>query len=212
METTYSSSQVASLTGITLRQLQWWDEHGIVVPARDGHRRLYSPEDLAEIAVICELRRKGFSLQRVRKVMRFLQKELGRRLVETTLANSEVHLLSDGKHLFLEDSHRGVIDVLKNARQPLLAVCLSDAVERVRSELPASQSKAPQSASQKRSHRARPAASAQRRGPEQRSALRLERAVPGLAASTLGRRVRTRNGIPAAPVVGRPGQDHGGAP
>ena len=40
-----------SLTGITLRQLQWWDERRIVVPAREGHRRLYSTEDLAEIAV-----------------------------------------------------------------------------------------------------------------------------------------------------------------
>jgi hypothetical protein len=162
VETTYSSSQVASLTGITLRQLQWWDEHGIVVPSRVGHRRLYSPEDLAEIAVICELRRKGFSLQRVRKVMRFLQKELGRRLVETTLANSEVHLLSDGKHLFLEDSHSGVIDVLKNAKQPLLAVCLSDAVQRVSAEVRPPRGRAT-------------TARAQRRGPELRSALRVNR-------------------------------------
>jgi DNA-binding transcriptional MerR regulator len=164
--TTYSSSQVASLTGITLRQLQWWDEHGIVVPDRAGHCRLYSPEDLAEIAVICELRRKGFSLQRVRKVMRFLQKELGRRLVETTLANAEVHLLSDGKHLFLEDSERGVIDVLKNAKQPLLAVCLSDAVKRISGEL---------RPTQERRTRRRPAARAHSRGPELRSALRVDR-------------------------------------
>jgi len=131
VEATYTSNQVLEMTGITARQLQWWDERGIVVPARSGHRRLYSAEDLAEIAVICELRRRGFSLQRVRKVMRFLQKEMGRRLVETTAANSEIHLLTDGKHIFLEDSERGVIDVLKNSRQPLLAVCLSDAVQRV---------------------------------------------------------------------------------
>ena len=32
---------------------------------------------LTEVAVICELRRKGFSLQGVRKVMRFLDRELG---------------------------------------------------------------------------------------------------------------------------------------
>jgi DNA-binding transcriptional MerR regulator len=132
---TFNSSQVVELTGITARQLQWMDERGIVVPTRDGHRRLYSLEDLAEIAVICELRRRGFSLQRVRKVIRFLQKELGRRLVETTATNSEVHLLTDGKNIFLEDSERGVIDILKNSRQPMLTMSLSDAVERVRGDV-----------------------------------------------------------------------------
>ena len=132
---TFNSNQVVELTGITARQLQWMDERGIVVPTRDGHRRTYSLEDLAEIAVICELRRRGFSLQRVRKVIRFLQKELGRRLVETTASNAEVHLLTDGKNIFLEDSERGVIDVLKNSRQPMLTMSLSDAVERVRGDI-----------------------------------------------------------------------------
>ncbi len=132
---TFTSSQVVELTGITARQLQWWDERGIVVPTRDGHRRLYSLEDLAEIAVIVELRRRGFSLQRVRKVIRFLQKELGRRLVETTAANSNVHLLTDGKNIYLEDSERGVIDILKNSRQPMLTLSLSDAVERIRGDV-----------------------------------------------------------------------------
>ncbi len=131
METRFSSSQVVEMTGITPRQLQWWDERGIVRPQHEGHRRLYSLEDVAEIAVICELRSKGFSLQRVRKVMLWLQREMKRRLVETTSANSQVHLLTDGKNIFLEDSERGVIDVLKNARQPLLAVCLSDAVQKI---------------------------------------------------------------------------------
>ena len=138
---TFNSNQVVELTGITARQLQWMDERGIVVPTRDGHRRLYSLEDLAEIAVICELRRRGFSLQRVRKVIRFLQKELGRRLVETTASNSEVHLLTDGKNIFLEDSERGVIDVLKNSRQPMLTMSLSDAVERVRGDIDGAKSR-----------------------------------------------------------------------
>ena len=123
------------LTGITSRQLQWWDERGIVVPAREGHRRLYSLEDLAEVAVICELRRKGFSLQRVRKVMRFLQREFSKRLAETVSGASEYHLLTDGKTLYLETSPRQIVDILKNARQPMLAVCLSDTVRQVRAEI-----------------------------------------------------------------------------
>ena len=131
MQTAFTSRDVVQLTGISPRQLQWWDERGIVVPARDGHKRVYSLDDLAEVAVICELRQRGFSLQKIRWVIRFLQRELGQRLVDTVRAASEYHLLTDGRHIFLEDSARGVVNLLKNSRQPMLAVCLSDTVQRI---------------------------------------------------------------------------------
>ncbi|HYL15710.1 MAG TPA: MerR family transcriptional regulator [Terriglobales bacterium] len=135
MKSQFTSNEVVALTGITLRQLQWWDERGIVVPAREGHRRLYSMDDLAEVAVICELRRRGFPLQRVRKVIRFLQRELGKKLAETVSGASEYHLLTDGSTIYLETSARQILDILKNARQPMLAICLSDAVRQVRAEI-----------------------------------------------------------------------------
>ena len=111
-----------------------------MVPAREGRRRLYSMEDLAELAVICQLRHRGFSLQRVRKVMRFLQREFGKRLAETVSGASEYHLLTDGKTLYLETSPRQIVDILKNARQPMLTICLSDTVKQVRAEIRAKKS------------------------------------------------------------------------
>ncbi|MGO9125790.1 MAG: MerR family transcriptional regulator [Terriglobales bacterium] len=135
MQGPFTTREVIQFTGITPRQLQWWDERGIVVPAREGHRRLYSMEDLAEVAVICELRQRGFSLQRVRKVMRFLQKEFSKRLAETVSGASEYHLLTDGKTLYLETSARQIVDILKNSHQPMLSICLSDAVRQVRAEI-----------------------------------------------------------------------------
>ena len=135
MPQSFTTRAVVELTGISPRQLQWWDERGIVVPAREGHSRVYSLDDLAEVALICELRERGFSLQKIRRVIRFLQRELGRRLVETVRAASEYHLLTDGRHIFLEDSARGVVDLLKNARQPMLTVCLSDTVERLQTQV-----------------------------------------------------------------------------
>lgn len=134
MEERFTSHEVVARTGITPRQLQWWDERGIVVPQRQGHRRLYSLEDLAEVAVICELRQRGFSLQRVRKVVRFLQREFSKRLAETVTAGSDYHLLTAGANLYLETSAQQIVDILKNARQPMLAICLSDTVRRVRAE------------------------------------------------------------------------------
>lgn len=140
MDERFTSRDVVELTGITPRQLQWWDERRVVVPAREGHRRLYSMEDLAEVAVICQLRRKGFSLQRVRRVMRFLQREFGKRLADAVSGTSEYHLLTDGRTLYLETSPRQIVDILRNARQPMLAVCVSDAVRQVRAEIRAKKS------------------------------------------------------------------------
>src|SRR5579872_2600167 len=132
MQDRFTSNEVVALTGITPRQLQWWDEGGVVRPEREGHRRSYSMHQLTEVAVICQLRRKGFSLQAVRKVMRFLDREFGKRLGQVLDRDSDLHLLADGKHLYLETSAKQIVDILKNSNQPILGVCLSDAVRQVR--------------------------------------------------------------------------------
>ena len=57
MQEEFSSNDVISLTGITARQLQWWDERGIVAPRHQGHRRIYNWDELVTVAVLCQLRR-----------------------------------------------------------------------------------------------------------------------------------------------------------
>ena len=93
----YNSSDVARICGVSLRQLQWWDERNVVSPRQDGHKRIYMAEEVVEISVIAELRRKGFSLQKIRRVLRFLQKDMGKRLSEALAGSADVHLLTDGK-------------------------------------------------------------------------------------------------------------------
>ena len=135
MKEAFTSQDVIWLTGISARQLQWWDEKRIVVPTREGRRRVYAFADVTEVAVICELRMKGFSLQRVRKVVRYLQKEFGTRLAETVTGSSEYHLLTDGRTIYLETSAQQILDILENSRQPMFAVCLSDTVRQVRASI-----------------------------------------------------------------------------
>jgi DNA-binding transcriptional MerR regulator len=135
MQREFTSNDVIALTGITARQLQWWDERGIVAPGRQGHRRIYSWDELVTVAIIRQLRRCGFSLQRMRKVIGFLQREFGTHLAATVSASSEYHLLTDGTHLYLRTSARQVVDLIKNARQPMFDICLSDEVRRVRAEI-----------------------------------------------------------------------------
>src|SRR3954451_10306511 len=99
---TYTSTDVAKIAQVSLRQLQWWDERKVVSPRHEGHKRIYLPEEVVEITVIAELRRKGFSLQKIRRVLRFLQREMGRRLSEVLATDSNLHLLTDGKSIYLE--------------------------------------------------------------------------------------------------------------
>lgn len=128
---TYTSSDVSRIAQVSLRQLQWWDERKVVSPRHEGHKRVYHPEEVVEVTVIAELRRKGFSLQKIRRVLRFLQREMGRRLNEVLSGEHDLHLVTDGKSIYLEDSSERIVDILKNAKQPMFLVCVSDQVKRL---------------------------------------------------------------------------------
>ncbi len=127
----YSSNEVSKITGVSLRQLQWWDEQGVVSPIQRGHRRMYQLHEVIEVSLITELRAKGISLQKIRKVLGFLKNELGGEFIEAVQGDGEVHLLTDGENLYLESNHRTIVDILKNSKQPLIGVCISDQVERL---------------------------------------------------------------------------------
>ena len=64
-------------------------------------------------------------------MLRFLQREMGKRLAEVLQASSDLHLVTDGKSIFLEDQHERIIDILKNTRQPMFLVSVSDQARRL---------------------------------------------------------------------------------
>jgi hypothetical protein len=64
-------------------------------------------------------------------VLRFLQKDMGKRLADALTSSSEVNLLTDGKSIYLEEAPNRIIDLLKSARQPMFLVCVTDQVKRL---------------------------------------------------------------------------------
>ena len=75
----FAAERVRALTGLTLRQLKYWDEQAFVRPsltARQGRgrKRLYSFRDLVSLKVAAQLRLHGISLQQIRKVNEHLRK------------------------------------------------------------------------------------------------------------------------------------------
>jgi DNA-binding transcriptional MerR regulator len=82
---TWNSATVSRMTGATLRQLQWWDEQGLVWPRIDGHTRRYTAAQFQAVRLVIELRRKGVPLSRIRNLLPKLKLEsaVGSLLVTT---------------------------------------------------------------------------------------------------------------------------------
>src|SRR5574341_1471065 len=110
-----TSREVCQIARVTPRQLQWWDEHQVVCPDRSGHKRSYRFEDVLAILVAAEVRRKGLSLQKIRRVLRAFRREMGRSSGEVLAAQSEWFLITDGQSAHLENRRDGVINLLNDA-------------------------------------------------------------------------------------------------
>ena len=131
----FSTREVLDLTGVTARQLQWWDERRIVVPERHGRNRVYSATDLTDILVIEQLRQRSISLAQVRRVLRLLRSELHMRFSDLVAGTCEYHLLLAGKRIFIETDSRQIIELLRNTMQPMLLISLTNAIKPLRIEL-----------------------------------------------------------------------------
>ena len=75
----FTSDTVSRLTGLSIRQLHYWDRTGFFVPAfadsnrRRPHSRVYSFVDLVGLRTIAELRAKGVSWPSLHKVHSFFR-------------------------------------------------------------------------------------------------------------------------------------------
>lgn len=126
----YSSRDVAALTGLTARQLQWWDAKRLLRPSVPSHRtaaggfteRRYSPVDLFELAALADLRRRGFSVPKIRAMLDTLRRRFGIRLYDAVTEGGPVRLLTDGREVYARTREGQFFNLLRAPTQPLLAV------------------------------------------------------------------------------------------
>lgn len=94
--TGFSADSARRLTGVTYRQLDYWDKTGLVRPSvrgakGKGSRRVYSFQDVVELRVVSRMLASGVSLPAVRKAVRYLQAHydhVARPLAQLTLEAS----------------------------------------------------------------------------------------------------------------------------
>jgi DNA-binding transcriptional MerR regulator len=130
LKKTYSSREVAALTGLSARQLQLWDAGGLISPAIRPHRtaaggyteRRYTPVELFELLVLGDLRGRGFSVAQLHRIVETLKERFGVRLFDATGGGGHVELLTDGQEVYVRTERGEFFNLLKTPSQPLLVV------------------------------------------------------------------------------------------
>jgi DNA-binding transcriptional MerR regulator len=130
LKKTYSSREVAAMTGLTARQLQLWDAGGLLSPAIPSHRtaaggyteRRYTPIELFELLVLADLRHRGFSITALHTIVRVLKDQFDARLFDATGGGGAVRLLTDGRGIYARSAGGAFFNLLESPRQPLLVV------------------------------------------------------------------------------------------
>jgi DNA-binding transcriptional MerR regulator len=132
----YSSREVAAITGLSARQLQWWDARKIIKPSVATHRteaggyteRRYSPVDLFELAVLADLRRGGLSVGKIRQLLDTLRKRFGIRLFDAIGGGGSITLLTDGTEIYARSDAGQFFNLLRAPGQPMLVVGNEDSL------------------------------------------------------------------------------------
>jgi DNA-binding transcriptional MerR regulator len=130
LKKTYSSREVAGLTGLSARQLQLWDAGGLLSPSIPSHKteaggyteRRYTPIELFELLVLADLRRRGFTIHQLHKIQEILRDQFGERLFDATGGGGSVQLLTDGREIYARSASGAFFNLLKTPSQPMLVI------------------------------------------------------------------------------------------
>jgi DNA-binding transcriptional MerR regulator len=134
LKNTYSSREVAAMTGLTARQLQWWDAKRLfashIAPKRTDRggytERRYTPVDLLELLVLADLRRQGRTVAELRRLLTTLRDQFRVRLFETIGGGGPLTLLTDGIDIYARTAEGTLFNLLRDPQQPMLMIAEVD--------------------------------------------------------------------------------------
>jgi DNA-binding transcriptional MerR regulator len=165
LKKTYSSREVAALTGLSARQLQLWDAGGLLSPSVPSHKtdaggyteRRYTPIELFELLVLADLRQRGFTVQQLHTIVRNLHDEFSQRLFDATGGGGSVQLLTDGREIYARTARGEFFNLLATPTQPLLIIGNEAALKELSGKLRTRKKKKKITESEKSSPGRRPA-------------------------------------------------------
>jgi len=118
------------MTGLTARQLQLWDAGSLLSPSIPPHRteaggyteRRYTPIELFELLVLADLRRRGFTVHQLHRILEALRQQFGQRLFDATGGGGSVQLLTDGREIYARTANGAFFNLLRTPTQALMVV------------------------------------------------------------------------------------------
>jgi len=131
----FNTKTTSKIIEVSLRQLQHWDEKGLVKPsireaAGKGTMRLYSYTDLIQLRVVKTLRDNRISLQKILRSLEYLQSHFPQ--IKRPLL--ELKFLTDGETIFiLTSDQKEILDTLK--RQFVFTLAIGEIVHKLRGEV-----------------------------------------------------------------------------
>lgn len=140
----FSTQETTDICGVTNRQLQWWDETGLVTPSRrinNARNRQYSAEELIRVYVVIQMRARGIGPRGIRRCMNRMNRvsTILSKYIEDLLAEKDgiQYLLAvsqDKVTLLLaqDDEYSQVIETIKTSKGPLLLISLNDIVTKLK--------------------------------------------------------------------------------
>lgn len=135
MQEAYDSKMASRIVGVSLRQIQYWDERGFVRPSVKpaqgrGTRRLYSFHDLVCLKVVKDLATHGISLQKIRRCLQPLK----RYTAQAKPPLDSVKYVTDGEKLFVITSDRKkILDAME--RHFVLSLGIGNLVRQLNGEV-----------------------------------------------------------------------------
>lgn len=131
----YTTKQVASLTGLSVRQLDYWAQRGIVSPSVQqshgpGTRKVYSFDDLVQLRFISQVKRLGCSTQKLRKAIEILRAIIDdpNPLKNAVLMNGQNTILALCK---TREGERVLLDALSVTGQQVMSIVLELLIKEV---------------------------------------------------------------------------------
>lgn len=128
---TFRTFELARIAEVSLRQLQVWEEKRVAVASRCGRVRIYNATQAIFVVVCAELRRRGLSFQRLKRVSGELRQILVDHRVAEMAVHREAFLLTDGRRVQFADSPNKTCELVSNLFRPIVCVNLSSCLQRI---------------------------------------------------------------------------------
>ncbi len=135
MKEAYDSKMASRIVGVSLRQIQYWDERGFVRPSVKpaqgrGTKRLYSFHDLVCLKVVKDLAYHGISLQKIRRCLQPLRQYAAK--AEQPL--DSLKYVTDGEKLFvITNDRKKILDAME--RHFVLSLGIGNLVQELNGEV-----------------------------------------------------------------------------